>query len=136
MPPYNILAQRIIWSGICMAIAVFGLHFKQFKKRLSLLKRTRLTTIPTVGSISHHQRKLVYLHLGHRQQPSYDTSLGYYINPLFNVVLGVILFKEVLSVPKAKRLIATIGIALLTYQGILAVSVDDSRRFLRSLWGR
>ena len=25
----------------------------------------------TVGGISHHQRKLVYLHLGHRQQPSY-----------------------------------------------------------------
>ena len=46
-----------------------------------------------------------------------NTSLGYYINPLFNVVLGVILFKEVLSIPKKLSvLIATIGIALLTYQ--------------------
>lgn len=46
-----------------------------------------------------------------------NTSLGYYINPLFNVVLGVILFKEFLSLPKKLSvLIATIGIALLTYQ--------------------
>ena len=46
-----------------------------------------------------------------------NTSLGYYINPLFNVVVGVILFKEVLSIPKKLSvLIATIGIALLTYQ--------------------
>ena len=39
--PYNILAQRIIWSGVCMAIVVFGLHFKQFKKDFQLLKEQR-----------------------------------------------------------------------------------------------
>lgn len=35
-----------------------------------------------------------------------NTSLGYYINPLFNVVLGVILFKEVLSIPKKLSVIS------------------------------
>ena len=63
--PYNILAQRIIWSGICMAIVVFGLQTIQ--KGLSITKRTTFTTIPTFSCGSHHQCKLVHLHLGHRQ---------------------------------------------------------------------
>ena len=65
--PYNILAQRIIWSGICMAIVVFGLHFKQFKKDFQLLKEQRSQLFLLFGCGSHHQRKLVHLHLGHRQ---------------------------------------------------------------------
>lgn len=53
--PYNILAERIIWSGICMAIVVFGMHIKQFKKRLSITKRTTIPTDITLGRICYHQ---------------------------------------------------------------------------------
>ncbi len=46
-----------------------------------------------------------------------DTSLGYYINPLLNVLLGVIIFKEVLTFPKKLSVaIAALGIAFLTWQ--------------------
>ena len=67
-----------------------------------------------------------------------NTSLGYYINPLFNVVLGVILFKEgSIDTQKAEcpyryhrhRLTHPIRV------GSFAISIDDPRRFLRSLWG-
>ena len=64
--PYNILAQRIIWSGVCMAIVVFGLHFKQFKKDFQLLKEQRsqlflLLVAAVIISVNW------FLHLGHRQ---------------------------------------------------------------------
>ena len=115
--PYNILAQRIIWSGICMSIVVFGLHFKQFKKDFQLLKEQRSQLLLLLlASVIISVNWFTYIWAIANNQVM-DTSLGYYINPLFNVVLGVILFKEVLSIPKKLSvLIATIGIVLLTYQ--------------------
>ena len=115
--PYNILSQRIIWSGVCMAIVVFGLHFKQFKKDFQLLKEQRSQLfLLLIAAVIISVNWFTYIWAIANNQVM-NTSLGYYINPLFNVVLGVILFKEVLSIPKKLSvLIATIGIALLTYQ--------------------
>ena len=115
--PYNILAQRIIWSGICMAIVVFGLHFKQFKKDFQLLKEQRSQLfLLLVAAVIISVNWFTYI-WAIANNHVMDTSLGYYINPLLNVVLGVILFKEVLTTPKKLSvIIATIGITLLTYQ--------------------
>ena len=115
--PYNILAERIIWSGICMAIVVFGMHIKQFKKDFQLLKEQRSQPVLLlVASVIISINWFTYIWAITNNQVM-NTSIGYYINPLFNVVLGVILFKEFLSLPKKLSvLIATIGIALLTYQ--------------------
>lgn len=115
--PYNILAERIIWSGICMAIVVFGMHIKQFKKDFQLLKEQRSQLVLLlVASVIISINWFTYIWAITNNQVM-NTILGYYINPLFNVVLGVILFKEFLSLPKKLSvLIATIGIALLTYQ--------------------
>ena len=115
--PCNILAERIIWSGICMAIVVFGMHIKQFKKDFQLLKEQRSQLVLLlVASVIISINWFTYIWAITNNQVM-NTSLGYYINPLFNVVLGVILFKEFLSLPKKLSvLIATIGIALLTYQ--------------------
>ena len=115
--PYNILAERIIWSGICMAIVVFSMHIKQFKKDFQLLKEQRSQLVLLlVASVIISINWFTYIWAITNNQVM-NTSLGYYINPLFNVVLGVILFKEFLSLPKKLSvLIATIGIALLTYQ--------------------
>ena len=115
--PYNILAERIIWSGICMAIVVFDMHIKQFKKDFQLLKEQRSQLVLLlVASVIISINWFTYIWAITNNQVM-NTSLGYYINPLFNVVLGVILFKEFLSLPKKLSvLIATIGIALLTYQ--------------------
>jgi len=46
-----------------------------------------------------------------------DTSLGYYINPLVNVLLGIIIYKETLLWPqKLSIAIALLGIAMMTYE--------------------
>jgi len=115
--PYNVLAQRIIWSGICMAIVVFCIHFSQFKKDFQFLKEHRSQIILLLLAaviISINWFTYIWAIANNHVM---DTSLGYYINPLLNVVLGVILFKEVLTTPKKLSvIIATIGITLLTYQ--------------------
>ncbi len=131
--PYNILAERIIWSGICMAIVVFG---QQFKKDFQLLKEQRSQLVLLlVASVIISINWFTYIWAITNNQVM-NTSLGYYINPLFNVVLGVILFKEFLSLPKKLSvLIATIGIALLTYQLGSYHCIDDPRCVLWLLWG-
>lgn len=100
-----------------MAIVVFGMHIKQFKKDFQLLKEQRSQLVLLlVASVIISINWFTYIWAITNNQVM-NTSLGYYINPLFNVVLGVILFKEFLSLPKKLSvLIATIGIALLTYQ--------------------
>ena len=100
-----------------MAIVVFGMHFKQFKKDFQLLREQRSQLVLLlVASVIISINWFTYIWAIANNQVM-NTSLGYYINPLLNVVLGVILFKEFLSTPKKLSvLIATIGIALLTYQ--------------------
>lgn len=46
-----------------------------------------------------------------------DTSLGYYINPLLNVLLGILIYKERLLWPqKLSIAIAILGVAIMTVQ--------------------
>ena len=46
-----------------------------------------------------------------------DTSLGYYINPLLNVLLGILIYKESLLWPqKLSIAIAILGVAIMTVQ--------------------
>ena len=46
-----------------------------------------------------------------------DTSIGYYINPLVNVLFGVAIFGETLSAPKKLSIaLAAVGIFLMTWQ--------------------
>ena len=115
--PYNILAQRIIWSGICMAIVVFGLHFKQFKKDFQLLKEQRSQLfLLLVAAVIISVNWFTYI-WAVTNQHVLDTSLGYYINPLLNVLLGILIYKESLLWPqKLSIAIAILGVAIMTVQ--------------------
>ena len=115
--PYNILAQRIIWSGVCMAIVVFGLHFKQFKKDFQLLKEQRSQLfLLLVAAVIISVNWFTYI-WAVTNQHVLDTSLGYYINPLLNVLLGILIYKERLLWPqKLSIAIAILGVAIMTVQ--------------------
>ena len=46
-----------------------------------------------------------------------DTSLGYYINPLLNVLLGIVIYKETLLwSQKLSIAIAVLGVSIMTYE--------------------
>lgn len=115
--PYTVLAHRIIWSGIFMAFIVMGINFTQFKKDCHHLwtHRSQIGLLLCAALlVSLNWGTYIWAIANNHVM---DTSLGYYINPLLNVLLGVIIFKEVLTFPKKLSVaIAALGIAFLTWQ--------------------
>ena len=114
---FSVLSHRIIWSGFWMLVLIIVTGRQQLRIDIQHL-RAQLSQfgLLLLAAVLISINWFTYIWAIANNQVM-NTSLGYYINPLFNVVLGVILFKEVLSIPKKLSvLIATIGIALLTYQ--------------------
>lgn len=111
-----VLAHRIIWSFIFMII--FIIVTKRLKvfikecKRILHHKRTML--LITAASLIISANWLIFIwavQAGHVIQ----TSLGYYINPLMSVLLGVLFLKERLTpVQIISFILAGIGVIYLT----------------------
>lgn len=91
VPPTEILAHRIIWSvvllfGIVLVSKQFG-AFKLLIKDISKIKYLVLSSLLVltnwlvfIWAVSHNMIT--------------ESSLGYYINPLVNFMLGIIFFKD------------------------------------------
>ena len=94
MPVEQILARRIVWSAL---FAVFLLLvFQQGKRVWDTFRQPRLLLIFMLSSLLIAINWLIYLWaITHHRV--IDASLGYFINPLLNVFLGFIFFKERLS---------------------------------------
>jgi chloramphenicol-sensitive protein RarD len=110
--PYEIVAHRVLWSAVLMlilSVAVFKTDFRSVlrsgKKMLYLLCTSALITVNWalyIWAVAN----------GH----VVDASLGYYINPFVNVILGVVFLKERLSKMQIIAItFAFFGVAYLTY---------------------
>lgn len=91
VPPQEILAHRILWSFVFLAfLLTVRKRWGEFRKVFSIRsnRRTFLLTAVIIGS-----NWLIYIwavNSGH----IVDASLGYFINPLVSVLLGVLILKE------------------------------------------
>jgi chloramphenicol-sensitive protein RarD len=89
--PLQILAYRIVWSSLfALGLIVFARQLGQLTDALVFSRRLALLCL-SAGLIGVNW--LVYIwavNNGHLVQ----TSLGYFINPLINVALGVLFLKE------------------------------------------
>jgi chloramphenicol-sensitive protein RarD len=106
----EILAHRIIWSFIFLLV-VIGI-MKKWKDVRTILKNRR-TTLILLGSsvlLCFNWGMFIWaVNSGH----ILDASLGYYINPLLNVLLGVMFLGERLKVlPGVAVVLATIGVLI------------------------
>jgi chloramphenicol-sensitive protein RarD len=109
----EIVAHRILWSLIFLGVLA------TFRKKWPLIRaalanpRVALTLLLTAVLIGINW--LVYIYAvvtGH----VLEGSLGYYLNPLVNVLLGVFLLKEKLSrLQKAAVFLAGGGVAILAF---------------------
>jgi len=102
--PFEILCHRIVWSLLFVSIILT--ITKGWKDTFTPLKSRRDMIVLTGSSLMIGCNWLLYIwavNTGH----VLDTSLGYYINPLVNVLLGFIFFRERLN---ALQLLA-IGLA-------------------------
>ncbi|NHN33418.1 EamA family transporter RarD [Paenibacillus agricola] len=94
MPAWEILAHRIVWSFVFVAILVtFAKQWKQLKGVVAN-RRSRIAVVLCSLLISLNWLLFIWAVNNHQVL---ETSLGYYMNPLISVLLAVVFLKERLS---------------------------------------
>ena len=109
----QVLAHRIVWSAIILfALLYFSGKLRQVFRLLSL-KKVALNLLASGVLISINWG--VFIWAVERGQ-ILETSLGYFINPLFSILLGAIFLKERLSkASKISLFIVVIAICVQIY---------------------
>lgn len=109
----QVLAHRIVWSAIILfALLYFGSKLRQVFRLLSI-KKVALNLLASGVLISINWG--VFIWAVERGQ-ILETSLGYFINPLFSILLGAIFLKERLSkASKISLFIVVIAICVQIY---------------------
>jgi chloramphenicol-sensitive protein RarD len=91
VPAFEILAQRIVWCTLFLAIVVTIVgRWPEVARglRSPIVLATFLTS-----SLLLSVNWITYIH-GVVTKQTVETSLGYFINPLLNVALGMVFFRE------------------------------------------
>lgn len=110
----EILANRIVWAFVFTVLIIAVT--KQWKELKQMAKDRKQMLYIFIASILITINWGLYIWAVNSGK-IVDASLGYYINPLLAVVLGVLIFKEKLSnMTKAGIAIATIGVLIKTVQ--------------------
>ncbi|MBN1484911.1 MAG: EamA family transporter RarD [Chloroflexia bacterium] len=91
VPPPQVLGHRIVWSFVCLA-AVIWLLRRGRAFRAAALQR-RVLGIYILAALLIGVNWLTYIWAVNAGF-IVETSLGYFINPLLNIALGVVLFRE------------------------------------------
>ena len=113
VPPLQILAHRMLWS---LAFLVIVLALRRQWRWLDQVRQPRVFWSFVASAILLSGNWLVYIwavNNGH----VIEASLGYFINPLVNIMLGYLLLKERLRrVQWMAIAVAALGVAWLTWQ--------------------
>ena len=111
---FEIICHRILWSLVTLVLVIsIGRQWHAIRMVLRDGKRLALCFIAAI-LISINWLVFIWA-----VQNNYvvETSLGYFINPMLNVVLGVMLFREKLHpVQWLAVSIAAVGVAVMTMQ--------------------
>lgn len=109
--PGEILAHRIMWSVVFLCgIVLFSKQFSAFKL---LLKDVSKIKFLVLSSLLVSTNWLVFIWAVSNSMIT-EASLGYYINPLVNVALGIIVFKD--KPNKAQMLAIFLAFLAIAYQ--------------------
>ncbi len=94
MPASQILAQRIVWSSLFALLAIFV--FKQQKTLWQAMTTPKVLGIFLCSAAALGGNWLLYL-WSISNKHLLDASLGYFMSPLFNILLGRLFFQEQLK---------------------------------------
>ncbi|NRA88585.1 MAG: EamA family transporter RarD [Rhizobiales bacterium] len=94
VPPLELIAHRSLWSLVLLALIIsytkkWSVIFETFKNR-KLLLTLIFTSVLIMGNWSLYIWAILNGHI-------IESSLGYFINPLLNVLLGVLMLNERLT---------------------------------------
>lgn len=114
IPPQEILAHRIIWSFVFITIIMA--FRKQLGFAFTIVKKPKLIGYISLCSLLITINWGVYIwavNSGH----IIDASMGYYINPLVSVLLGIFVLKEKMRLNGIIAItLAALGVLYMTYQ--------------------
>jgi chloramphenicol-sensitive protein RarD len=114
VPPTEILAHRVVWSLLFLGIVLA--FRRQWKWIGEMAQRPRVIGMFLGSSVLLSVNWLIYIwavNNGH----VIESSLGYFINPLVNIMFGYVLLKERLRrVQWTAIALAALGVAWLTWQ--------------------
>jgi len=91
VPVYEILAHRVIWSAVVTAL--FITYLKDWPNVWSVFHSMKNVTTLTITSLLISCNWVVFIWAVNNER-MLEASLGYFINPIFNVVLGLIFLGE------------------------------------------
>ena len=115
IPTLEILGHRILWS-IPFGFLIL-LFRKQIAETLAIFRQPKTIALLALAAVALALNWGVYI-WAIQQDQIFQGSLGYYINPLIYVLVGVVFFKESISRLQIFAVIlAFLGVAVLTIQG-------------------
>ena len=122
VPPIELVSYRIFWS------IPFGFIILLFRKQIAetfrALKHPKTLLLLAISAIAIAVNWGVYI-WAIQQDQIFQGSLGYYINPLLYVLVGVVFFKERLSLLQGLAIAcASVGVAILTIKGGVFPSIS------------
>lgn len=115
--PLELLGHRIIWASV--AVGIFILAARRWREVRAVLSNRRTTLIMTGASITIGINWGLFI-WGVNNGYIVEVALGYFINPLMSIVIGVVLFKEKLR----RWQWVAIGIAV---AGVIVLAIDYGR---------
>jgi chloramphenicol-sensitive protein RarD len=113
--PVEVLAHRIVWSFVTLAIVVGVL--RRWRPFLELSGKGWLIVTAAAVLITVNWGTYIYAVNSHHVV---EAALGYFINPLVSVALGMIFLKERLRITQ----VAAIGVAVVA---VIVLTIDYGR---------
>ncbi|NMH59905.1 EamA family transporter RarD [Alteromonas sp. MYP5] len=113
MPAIEILMHRVVWSAVILAGLIVG--FKQKAKVIKALRSRKVMTILLIAGLLLGANWLLFIWAINSNQ-LLDASLGYYINPLINILLGRLFLGEKLRpLQQVAVVLAILGVSVLVF---------------------
>jgi len=131
--PTEVLVHRVVWAVPFGAFIIFAR--RQWPQvRAAFVDRSMLAWL-TLAALCISINWLIYIWAVQNER-IFEASLGYYINPLMYVIVGVLFLKERLRRPQViSVLLAAIGVTYLTIRGGQFPFVAVSLALLFTLYG-
>ncbi|MBB3033176.1 EamA family transporter RarD [Alteriqipengyuania lutimaris] len=133
VPAFEFVGWRIVWTlPVCLMIVAFRGQFPAIREALA---DRRALLVLAASAVLIAVNWLVYV-WAIQQNQVYAASLGYYINPLVNILLGTLLLKERLT--RAQWIavaLAGVGIAVLAGGALSTLWISLTLAFSFATYG-
>jgi chloramphenicol-sensitive protein RarD len=133
VPPFEFVGWRIIWTlPLCLLIVAYR---RQFPELLAALRSPRSLLALLASAVLIAINWFVYI-WAIMAGEVYATSIGYYLNPLLNVLLGTLVLGERLSRRQWLAVgIAAVAVALLAAGAVTSLWISLTLGFSFALYG-